>query len=193
MGLMKAAQLAPDAVLLPTDFDSYRRYSRLFKAAVRAIAPLIQDNGIDEIYIDLTDVHPPRPDSASGEPASDPWWRAGEVAQSLREAVRAATGLTCSIGVAPNKLLAKMASELDKPDGLTLLRAEDVPRRIWPLPARKINGIGPKSRCAARIARASARSASSRRPIRRGSSSTSAARTARGCTTRRTVATSGPC
>jgi DNA polymerase IV len=142
MGLMKAAQLAPDTVLLPTDFDAYRKYSRLFKAAVRAIAPQIQDNGIDEIYIDLTDVHPI---AADGEPVSDPWWRAGEVAQSIREAVRAATGLSCSIGVAPNKLLAKMASELDKPGGLTLLRIEDVPRRIWPLPPRKINGIGPKS------------------------------------------------
>jgi len=58
MGLMKAAKLAPDALLLPADFDEYRRYSRMFKEAVRAIAPLIQDNGIDEIYIDLTDVHP---------------------------------------------------------------------------------------------------------------------------------------
>ena len=55
---MKAAQLAPDAVLLPTDFDAYRKYSRLFKAAVRAIAPQIQDNGIDEIYIDLTEARP---------------------------------------------------------------------------------------------------------------------------------------
>jgi DNA polymerase-4 len=145
MGLMKAAQLAPDTVLLPTDFDAYRKYSRLFKAAVHAIAPTIQDNGIDEIYIDLTDVDPPSAEGELGEPVGDPWWRAGEVAQSIREAVRAATGLTCSIGVAPNKLLAKMASELDKPDGLTLLRMEDVPRRIWPLPPRKINGIGPKS------------------------------------------------
>ena len=145
MGLMKAAQLAPDTVLLPTDFDAYRRYSRLFKAAVRSIAPLIQDNGIDEIYIDLTDVQLPAADNELGEPVGDPWWRAGAVAQSIREAVRTATGLTCSIGVAPNKLLAKMASELDKPDGLTLLRIEDVPRRIWPLPPRKINGIGPKS------------------------------------------------
>ena len=84
-------------------------------------------------------------DGELGEPASDPWWRAGEVAQSIREAVRAATGLSCSIGVAPDKLLAKLASELDKPDGLTLLRMEDVPRRIWPLPPRKINGIGPSS------------------------------------------------
>ena len=56
MGLMKAAQLAPDAVLLPVDFDAYRHYSRLFKAAVADVAPLIEDRGIDEIYIDLTEV-----------------------------------------------------------------------------------------------------------------------------------------
>ena len=54
--MMKAAALAPDAVLLPVDFDEYRKYSRLFKAAVRAIAPQVEDRGIDEIYIDLTDV-----------------------------------------------------------------------------------------------------------------------------------------
>src|SRR5206468_5149197 len=56
MGIMKAAQLAPDAVLLPIDFDEYRKYSRLFKAAVRQMTPLVEDRGIDEIYIDLTDV-----------------------------------------------------------------------------------------------------------------------------------------
>ena len=56
-----------------------------------------------------------------------------------------ATGLSCSIGVTPNKLLSKIASELDKPDGLTILTAADVPSRVWPLPARKINGIGPKT------------------------------------------------
>ena len=161
LGLMKAAHLAPDAVLLPTDFDAYRKYSRLFKAAVAGIAPQIQDNGIDEIYIDLTDVQPPHSgavasadpethwererDAAEDEPEDDPWWRVRDVAKAIKEAVRAATGLSCSIGVAPNKLLAKMASELDKPDGLTLLRPEDVATRIWPLPPRKINGIGPKS------------------------------------------------
>ena len=53
---MKAAQRAPDAVLLPTDFDRYRQYSRRFKAAVAEVAPVIEDRGIDEIYIDLTEV-----------------------------------------------------------------------------------------------------------------------------------------
>jgi len=67
------------------------------------------------------------------------------VAKAIKEAVRAATGLTCSIGIAPNKLLAKIASELDKPDGLAVVRPADIATRIWPLPARRINGIGPKS------------------------------------------------
>src|SRR5690606_13160998 len=62
MGMMKAARLAPDAVLLPCDFDEYRRYSRRFKAAVRAVTPVIEDRGIDEIYIDLTDVPGARSD-----------------------------------------------------------------------------------------------------------------------------------
>ena len=144
LGLMKAAAIAPDVVLLPTDFDAYRRYSRLFKAAVRTLAPQIEDRGIDEIYIDLTDVDPPHLGLAVREPYADPWQRARGVALSIKDAVRAATGLSCSISVAPNKLLAKIASELDKPDGLTLLRPADVPARIWPLPARHVNGIGPK-------------------------------------------------
>jgi DNA polymerase-4 len=145
MGLMKAAALAPDAILLPIDFDAYRRYSHMFKAAVRTIATEVEDRGIDEIYIDLTDVEPPVPMARVGEPESDHWLRARDVAKAIKRAVRTATGLTCSIGVARNKLLAKIASELDKPDGLTLLRYDDVARRIWPLPARKINGVGPKS------------------------------------------------
>lgn len=138
MGMMKAAALAPDAILLPVDFDAYRHYSRLFKRAVRAVAPHIEDRGIDEIYIDLTDV-------VRGDAA-----QVTAVAKSIKDAVREATALSCSIGVAPNKLLAKIASDLDKPDGVTLLGDGDLERRIWPLPARRINGIGPKS--AARLA-----------------------------------------
>lgn len=142
MGLMKAAKRAPDAILLPTDFESYGRYSRRFKEAVRAIAPKVQDRGIDEIYIDLTGVTLPEHDQDTDD---DPWWRARDVARALKDAVREGTGLSCSIAVAPNKLLAKIASELDKPDGLTILREADVPLRIWPLPVRRISGIGPKA------------------------------------------------
>jgi DNA polymerase-4 len=140
MGLMKAALRAPQAILLPTDFDSYRRYSRLFKAAVAEIAPLIEDRGIDEIYIDLTDL-PGAQDSL----AHDAHGGVRALAQEIRNNVRRATGLSCSIGVTPNKLLSKIASELDKPDGLTVLTHADLATRIWPLPVRRINGIGPKA------------------------------------------------
>jgi len=134
MGVMKAAQLAPDAVLLPIDFDEYRKYSKLFKAAVREIAPLMEDRGVDEIYLDLTDLPGTQFDAGRA------------VAQRLKDAVRSATGgLSCSIAVAPNKLLAKIGSELDKPDGLTLLAPEDIEHRVWPLAAKKVNGIGPKA------------------------------------------------
>lgn len=129
MGMMKAAKLAPDAVLLPVNFDAYRHYSRLFKQAVLGIAPEIEDRGIDEIYIDLTEV--------PGETV--------ELASRIKAAVHAATGLTCSVGVTPNKLLSKICSDLEKPNGLTVLGYEDIPDRIWPLGVRKINGIGPKA------------------------------------------------
>ncbi len=145
MGLMKAALRAPQAVLLPVDFDEYRRYSRLFKAAVAEVAPKIEDRGIDEIYIDLGEV-PGVHDSVG----HDALGGVRAVAQEIRNNVLRATGLSCSIGVTPNKLLSKIASELDKPDGLTVLTAEEVPTRIWPLPVRRINGIGPKA--AARLA-----------------------------------------
>jgi DNA polymerase-4 len=132
MALMRAAKKAPDALLLPADFDEYRRYSRLFKEAVRALAPEVEDRGIDEIYVDLS--------ALAAE-----WDEAHDLARSIQGAVHEATRLSCSIGVAPNKLLAKMASEMDKPGGLTLLPESDIPERVWPLPVRKINGVGPKA------------------------------------------------
>lgn len=129
MGLMKSAQLAPDAVLLPANFDAYRDCSRRFKAAVASIAPLIEDRGIDEIYIDLSDI----PEATYS------------LAKRIKQVVFDATGLTCSIGITPNKLLSKICSDLDKPNGITILGVDEVNTRIWPLPAKKINGIGPKA------------------------------------------------
>ena len=137
MGLMKAAALAPDAILLPGDFERYRHYSRAFKAAVAEVVgsepPVVEDRGIDEIYIDL---------SAQPGVALD---HGAAVARAIKARVLERTGLSCSIGITPNKLLSKLASDLDKPDGLTILREADIAARIWPLPARRINGIGPKS------------------------------------------------
>ncbi|BAU58693.1 DNA polymerase IV [Halorhodospira halochloris] len=129
MGLMKAAQLAPDAILLPPNFDAYRDYSQRFKSAVSTISTQIEDLGIDEIYIDLTGL--PEESVALG--------------QRIKAAVTDATGLTASIGISPNKQLAKLCSDLDKPDGLTVLQRCDIPSRIWPLPVGKINGIGPRT------------------------------------------------
>ncbi|MDO9236407.1 MAG: DNA polymerase IV [Aquabacterium sp.] len=140
MGLMKAAALAPDVVLLPVDFDQYRQYSRQFKTAVATLAPVIEDRGIDEIYLDLTDV--PGAQDAIGD---DPLGGVRALALAIKQAVRTATGLSCSIGVTPNKLLSKLCSDLEKPDGLTVLMHDEIASRIWPLPASRINGIGPKA------------------------------------------------
>lgn len=129
MGVMKAAHLAPDAILLPVDYPRYRHYSRLFKAAVAGIAPQIEDTGIDEIYIDLSLL----PDDTL------------MLARRIKQAVNDATGLTCSLGISPNKLLSKICSDLEKPDGLTILASDDIPTLFWPLSVQKINGIGPKA------------------------------------------------
>jgi len=133
MGLMKAARLCPDAILLPVDFDEVRRVSRQFKAIITDIAPVMEDRGIDEVYIDFTQV--PGGQREGGR----------VLARLIQKSIFEATGLTCSLGVAPNKLLAKMASEFHKPNGISIVYDTDLERLIWPLPCRKINGIGPKS------------------------------------------------
>ena len=133
MGLMKAAKLCPQAILLPVDFDEYRRFSRLFKATILGIAPQMEDRGVDEVYIDFT--HVPGGQDEGGR----------MLAQRIRLAIFDATGLTCSVGVAPNKLLAKLASEFNKPNGISIVQASDLQAMVWPLACRKLNGIGPKA------------------------------------------------
>ncbi len=133
MGMMKAARLCPQALILPVDFEEVRKYSRLFKSTIAEIAPLVEDRGVDEVYIDFTEV--PGGQREGGR----------VLARLIQRAIHERTGLTCSIGVAPNKLIAKMASEFKKPNGISVVYQEDVQTLIWPLPVRKINGIGPKS------------------------------------------------
>jgi DNA polymerase-4 len=133
MGMMKAARLCPQAIVLPVDFDEVRRLSRAFKDTIREIAPVMEDRGVDEVYIDFTDV--PGGQREGGR----------VLARLIQKCILERTGLTCSIGVAPNKLIAKMASEFNKPNGISIVSGDDLQARIWPLPARKINGIGPKA------------------------------------------------
>ena len=132
MGLMKAAQLCPQAVLLPADFEEYRKYSGLFKEVIAQFAPSIEDRGIDEVYIDFSE-------AAGGQEQGG-----RRLAQTIQQAIHQHTGLTCSIGVAQNKLIAKMASEFNKPNGITILYESDLATKIWPLPCRRIHGIGPR-------------------------------------------------
>jgi DNA polymerase-4 len=133
MGLMKAARLCPQAIVLPVDFDEIRRYSRAFKDTIAEIAPVMEDRGVDEVYIDFTEV--PGGQREGGR----------SLARLIQRSIFERTGLTCSIGVAPNKLIAKMASEFNKPNGISIVYEHDVQSLIWPLACRKINGIGPKS------------------------------------------------
>lgn len=132
-GLMKAAKLCPQAILLPVDFNQYRTYSRAFKAIITDIAPVMEDRGVDEVYIDFTDM--PGGQREGGR----------VLARLIQKAIFDHTGLTCSLGVAPNKLLAKMASEFNKPNGIAIVFEDDLQDKIWPLACRKINGIGPKA------------------------------------------------
>ena len=133
MGLMKAAKLCPQAILLPVDFDQYRSYSKRFKSIVTEIAPRMEDRGVDEVYIDFTEV--PGGQREGGK----------SLARLIQRAIFEDTGLTCSVGVAPNKLLAKMASEFNKPNGISVIFENDLQSKIWPLACRKINGVGPKA------------------------------------------------
>lgn len=133
MGLMKAARLCPQAILLPADFREYRKFSRTFKQVILQHVPVMEDRGVDEVYLDFTD-------------APDGQLDGGRVlAQRLQEHILQATGLSCSIGIAPNKLIAKMASEFNKPHGISVVLESELQARIWPLPCSKIGGVGPKT------------------------------------------------
>jgi DNA polymerase-4 len=133
MSLMRAAQLCPQATLLPVDFAEYRKYSRLFKGVIAEFAPRIEDRGIDEVYIDFSEAEGGQEDGGRS------------LALQIQQAIRERTGLTCSIGVAPNKLIAKMASEFNKPNGISIVYELELAQKIWPLPCRKIHGIGPRT------------------------------------------------
>jgi DNA polymerase-4 len=132
MPSLVAARLCPDAVWLPGRMGLYAEISRAIRRLMEDAAPVVEPLSIDEAFLDLTGL--------AGSLAEG-----AERARALKETIRARERLTCSIGIAPNKFLAKVASDLEKPDGLVVFPLEDVPRRLWPMPVERLWGVGPKT------------------------------------------------
>ena len=127
--LKTAYSLCPRAVFLPVDYEAYARESQKVKIILRSVTLAMEDVGIDEAFLDISEI----------DKVSD------DISQSIKKVIRDETDLTCSIGIAPNKLLAKIASDMDKPDGLTVIMPEDILSILKPLPVRRLWGIGPKT------------------------------------------------
>ena len=131
MPMSAALRLCPAAVCVPPRMGRYREVSRQVFTVFQEVTPLVQGLSLDEAYLDVT---------ASvrllGEPAA--------IARQIKEHIRARTGLTASVGVATNKLVAKIASDLDKPDGLTVVPEWRIPEVLDPLPVRRLPGLGRK-------------------------------------------------
>jgi len=129
MPLRTAYKLCPDAIFLPVDYKEYSRVSAEVKNILREFSPVMEDVGIDEAFLDI---------SESTETSE-------EIAKKIKERIKRELALSCSIGIANNKLLAKIASDMKKPDGLTIIKEGDMEKLIWPLPVRKLWGVGPKT------------------------------------------------
>jgi DNA polymerase-4 len=130
MGVAK--RLCPTAIVVRGHFDRYREKSRKVFVILESFTPLVEPLSIDEAFLDVTGSQP-----IFGEPEA--------MARKIKDRIHAETKLTGSVGVASNKFLAKLASDMDKPDGLTVIRPQDVDRVLPPLPIGKIWGIGPKT------------------------------------------------
>jgi DNA polymerase-4 len=129
MSAARARRLCPQAVYVPPDFERYRAVSRQVRAIFAHHTDLIEPLSLDEAYLDVTF-------NKQGLAS------ATEVAQAIRAEIRAETGLTASAGVAPNKFLAKIASDWNKPDGLFVVKPARVQAFLRELPVRKVPGVG---------------------------------------------------
>jgi DNA polymerase IV len=127
-----AHRLCPEAIFLRPRFDVYNEVSRQLHDLFQALTPLVEPLALDEAFLDITAaLHSPK------DPAA--------VALTLKQRIRDSTGLTSSIGIASNKLVAKIASERQKPDGLTIVPAGQERAFLAPLPVRQLFGVGPRA------------------------------------------------
>jgi len=129
MPAIRAERICPDAVFLPPDFPRYRAVSRLAREIFRRHTDLVEPLSLDEAYLDVTE-------NKTGLPT------ATRVARIIREQIREELNLTASAGVAPNKFLAKIASDWRKPDGLFVIQPEEVDSFLLPLPVGRLPGVG---------------------------------------------------
>ena len=129
--VVKALKKCPQLVLVPSDFETYRKYSRAMMEILARYTPLLQQMSIDEAFLDLTERISPRDREG-----------ALELALQIRETVRQELGFTVNVGISNNKLLAKMASDFQKPDRTHTLYPEEVPAKMWPLPINDLYGCG---------------------------------------------------
>lgn len=134
MPISLAYRACPDAVFVRPRIARYREVARRLQETLRECGDVVERASIDEAYLDLTQR------VAEGHGGD-----AGAAGRALKDAVRAATGLTCSVGIAPTKSCAKIASDRDKPDGLTVVAPGEVEAFLAPLPVRLIPGVGPKT------------------------------------------------
>jgi DNA polymerase IV len=128
--MSRAVRLCPSLIIVRPDFARYKAASQAVFGIFRSVTPLVEPLSLDEAYLDVTD-------NAWGEPLGR------TVAGRLKQEIRAATGLTASAGVAPNKFLAKIASAWQKPDGLTVIAPERVEQFLHKLPVDALWGVGP--------------------------------------------------
>lgn len=132
MPSVTAERLCPKAVWLPGRMSLYVEVSHRIREILEDRSPLVEPLSIDEAFLDLTGI---ARDLADG----------GRIAAEIKREIREKERLTGSAGVAPNKFLAKVASDLEKPDGLVVFPLEDVPTRLWPMPVERLWGVGPKT------------------------------------------------
>lgn len=130
MPMARAKRLCPQAVIVAGRFERYLEVSRRVFAIFESITPLVEPLSIDEAFLDVTGST-----RLFGEPRA--------IAARIKQRIQAETGVTASVGVAPNKFLAKLCSDWDKPDGLTLLQPAEVLARLAPLPIGRMWGVGP--------------------------------------------------
>lgn len=132
MPLNQALRLCPELVVVPPDHRFYSEMSDKVMELLSHYSPIVEQNSIDEAWLDMTGME---------EHFGDPVHSAGLIMNDIRETL----GLWCSIGIAENKFLAKMASELKKPLGITRLQGNDFKTQLWPLPVREMYGVGKKT------------------------------------------------